>query len=308
MARCERGVVGGVPRTHADSGRRGCQFAAVSTCAVRRDWIRRGWPVEFGRFRAVLPVRVARFAAPSGDPHRLLDSRFPSRLQIEVLAPAVLRLADPALSRDLFPRVLSGEDIWCQGFSEPESGRRSRVAPNRRCRHGGWLRHLGAEKYGLASLSSPTAAFCFCAEPVAGVRTSWHHHVSDRHGASGVKCVPCGRRPARNEYCEIFLDGVHVPDHRVIGEVDGGWQVAMYVLGCERGVIGSQRAAWLRTGSTIYFAMRGMTSTPALPSGVRVAVPGSGSERATPFDGWPMGSARCRQFIDKLLCRQPAGS
>ncbi|WP_172800241.1 MULTISPECIES: acyl-CoA dehydrogenase family protein [unclassified Mycobacterium] len=61
----------------------------------------------------------------------------------------------------------------------------------------------------------------------------------------GIEVRPVRSATSEDEYCEIFLDHVHIPRHRIIGDVDGGWPVVMYVLGCGRGVMAWQRATWL---------------------------------------------------------------
>ena len=203
-------------------------------------WIRRGWPVEFGGLDGTALDRgiVAETLTTAGLP---LPFSFSI---IEVLGPAVLHFAGPGLGREFFPRVLSGQDIWCQGFSEPETGsdlaslRTSAVASGDRFVINGqkiWT--------SFGQLADRCLLLARTGDPDSGHRGITAFFID--MDSAGVRPKPVKSATGDDEYCEIFLDDVHVPASRVIGEVNGGWQIAMYVLGCERGVMGWQRATWL---------------------------------------------------------------
>ncbi|MDT7559357.1 MAG: hypothetical protein QOI68_3827, partial [Pseudonocardiales bacterium] len=81
-------------------------------------WLRRGWPEQIGGLGGSVVVRGA--LAEGLTRH---GYTFPFALgMIEVLAPSVTRFAAPELAAEMFPRFLSGDELWCQGFSEPEAG------------------------------------------------------------------------------------------------------------------------------------------------------------------------------------------
>ncbi|WP_197498856.1 acyl-CoA dehydrogenase family protein, partial [Mycobacterium sp. E3298] len=94
------------------------QFARVSRALYDADWMRYGWPAEVGGLggpavlRAIVGEEVVgrRLAEPG--PYSML----------EVLAPTMIDYAPPELAAEMVPRLLSGEEQWCQGFSEPGSG------------------------------------------------------------------------------------------------------------------------------------------------------------------------------------------
>jgi alkylation response protein AidB-like acyl-CoA dehydrogenase len=203
-------------------------------------WLRRGWPVEFGGFGGTALDRgiIGETLTAAGFPLPFSFS------MIEVLAPAVLHFADPHLAQEFFPRVLRGQDTWCQGFSEPESG--SDLASLRT------TATAAGDGFDITGQKIWTSFAQFADRCVLLARTG--SRESGRRGITaflmdmdtpGVEVRPVRSATGEDEYCEIFLDGVHVPGDRVIGQVDGGWQVAMYVLGCERGVMGWQRASWM---------------------------------------------------------------
>ena len=109
------------------------QFARVSRALYDADWMRYGWPVEVGglggpaMLRAIVGEEVVgrRLAEPG--PYSM----------VEVLAPTMIDYAPAELAAEMVPRLLSGREQWCQGFSEPGSGSdlaslTTRAAPGRR--------------------------------------------------------------------------------------------------------------------------------------------------------------------------------
>lgn len=160
----------------------------------------------------------------------------------EVLGPAVVTFGEPELCARVFPLMLSGAELWCQGFSEPEAGSDL-----------GSLR-TGARRDGDEWVITGQKLW-----------TSWAHHASRcivlaRTGGSGsagitaffvdmgspgISVRPLETMAGVDEFCELFFDDVRVPADRVLGDVGGGWAVTQHILGCERGPIFWQRSAWL---------------------------------------------------------------
>jgi alkylation response protein AidB-like acyl-CoA dehydrogenase len=162
----------------------------------------------------------------------------------EVLGPAVIEYGQPSLVTEVFPRLLRGDEFWCQGFSEPDAGSDLGSLRTTARRDGGsWV--LNGEK----------------------LWTSFAHHASRcvvlaRTGAPGsgsrglsaflvdMDCPGIGVRPLRtmadvDEFCSISLTEVVVPGERLLGVPEGGWRIAGHILSCERGPIFWQRGAWL---------------------------------------------------------------
>src|SRR5438046_9595188 len=62
----------------------------------------------------------------------------------------------------------------------------------------------------------------------------------------GITVSPLKAITGEAEFCSLFFDDVVVPKERIVGRVGGGWQVAMFILSCERGVAAWQRQPWMR--------------------------------------------------------------
>ena len=162
----------------------------------------------------------------------------------EVLGPAVIKYASGSLAAKVVPPMLRGDELWCQGFSEPEAGS------------------------DLGSLRT-TAVKDEDTWVIRGQKlwTSWAHHAArcivlartegpdtGSRGISaffvdmdapGISVRPLETMADVDEFCETFFDEVRVPVERLLGTQGQGWQVAQHILACERGPIFWQRASWL---------------------------------------------------------------
>jgi len=133
--------------------------------------------------------------------------------------------------------MLSAEEIWCQGFSEPGAGSdlaavRTRVAP----RDGEFV--VNGQK--VWSSLAHVADFCILlgrSDPEAQRHAGLTYVIVDMH-AAGVEVRPLRQITGEAEFNEIFFSDVQVPAENLLGEVGGGWQVAMTTLLHERGTLG----------------------------------------------------------------------
>ena len=189
-----------------------------------------GWPEACGGLggtavdRAVFYDAITRAGYPMPE----------SVAALEVLGPALAKFA-PALAAEQLPAMLSGRTLWCQGFSEPAAG--SDLASLRtqaRRIGGGWL--ISGQKV-WTSLAH-RADWCGVLART-GTQESRHHGLTlfwmDMH-AKGVLTRPLRALTGEEDFSELFLDDVFVPDDYVVGGINEGWQVAMYLLQFERGM------------------------------------------------------------------------
>jgi alkylation response protein AidB-like acyl-CoA dehydrogenase len=197
------------------------------------------WPTEYGgqgldeSMRAVFAEECDRAGAPE-------------RLNIigeDFAGPTIAHLGTDRQKEQHLRRILTGEDIWCQLFSEPDSG--SDLASLRtraRREEGGW-RVTGQKIW--------TSRAQLAAHAILLARTSDRAGESMRHrgityfllpmDGEGVTVRPLRHMLGEAEFNEVFLDEVFLPDDAVVGEVDGGWSVAMATLAFERVAIATGR-------------------------------------------------------------------
>lgn len=202
-------------------------------------WARYGWPEAVGglggdaRHRAVLYDELTRRRVPVPETY----------LTLETLIPMLVEYA-PHLASRYVPRLLTGDEAWCQGFSEPDAGSDLASLRTRAVRDGGeWV--LDGQKVWTSQASIADRCVVLAR---TGTPESRHKGLSMflvDHDIPGVTVRPIRAMTGRDEFGEVFFDGARVPAERLIGDEGAGWAVAMYLLQWERGMYPWQRQAWL---------------------------------------------------------------
>jgi alkylation response protein AidB-like acyl-CoA dehydrogenase len=222
------------------------QMQRVKKVLFDAGWMQLGWPERVGGRGGSAMLRTELGAAIAG--RDLADPGLFSL--IEVLAPTLIDFAPPELAAEAVPRLLSGEELWCQGFSEPDSG--SDLA-SLRCRavpEGGDERT--ASRWVINGQKVWTSLAQFSDRCVLLTRTgpadSRHRSITAFFvdmDTPGISVRPIEMINGELEFAEVFFDDVMVPTHRMLGEVNGGWAVAMSILPYERSSCFWQRIAYL---------------------------------------------------------------
>ncbi|MDI3408109.1 acyl-CoA dehydrogenase family protein [Streptomyces cavernicola] len=212
--------------------------------AAHREWERAlhadrwsvvSWPEEFGgRGASILQWLIFEeeyYAA--GAPGRV------SQNGINLLAPTLFEHGTDEQRARVLPSMASGEVIWAQAWSEPESG--SDLASLRSTAQrvdGGWL--LNGQKTWSSRAAFADRAFGLFRSDREGLEAGKPHrgltYLMFPLDADGVTVRPIGRLDGKPAFAELFLDEVFVPDADVIGEPGQGWKVAMSTAGNERGL------------------------------------------------------------------------
>ncbi|WP_405683965.1 acyl-CoA dehydrogenase family protein [Streptomyces sp. NBC_01387] len=195
-------------------------------------WSAVSWPVEQGgRGASILHWLIFEeeyYAA--GAPGRV------SQNGINLLAPTLFEHGSPEQRARILPAMASGEVIWAQAWSEPESGSDLASLRSTAVRvAGGWL--LNGQKAWSSRAAFADRAFgLFRSDPGADRPHRGLTYLMFPLDAKGVTVRPVGRLDGKPAFAELFLDDVFVPDEDVIGEPGRGWQVAMSTAGNERGL------------------------------------------------------------------------
>jgi len=189
------------------------------------------WPVEHGGRGASEPERLVfqeEYERAGG----------PVRVNIQGLmlaGPTVMAFGTPEQQRRWLPGMLRADEVWCQGFSEPDAGSDLASLRTRAVREGDDLVVSGQK---IWTTGAHYSDWIF-----ALVRTS--KEESRHQGITwlmidlrtpGVVVRPVVQLNGRAEFAEIFFDEVRVPIDNVVGGIGNGWRVAMTALGFERGV------------------------------------------------------------------------
>jgi len=183
----------------------------------------------------------------------------------EVLAPTMIDYAPAELAAAMVPRLLRGDEIWCQGFSEPGTGSNLASLACRATRaDDGWLVNGQKVWTSLAQYAQRCVLLTRTGTPESARRGITAFFID--MDSPGITVRPIQTMHGSPEFCEVFYDDVYVPGDRILGEVDGGWSVAMDLLPYERSTALWHRAAYLqeRLGRLVATAPEGSLDPSAL--------------------------------------------
>ncbi|MFE6842627.1 acyl-CoA dehydrogenase family protein [Streptomyces sp. NPDC057686] len=228
-------LAGHVPRSPLPSLETAEGFAAHREWEAQLHadrWSAVSWPEEYGG-RGVDIERWLVFEEEywaAGAPGRV------SQNGISLLAPTLFEHGTPEQRARVLPPMASGEVIWAQAWSEPESGSDLASLTSRAVRTGGgWL--LSGQKTWSSRAAFADRAFgIFRSDPGAARAHQGLTYLMFDLRAPGVTVRPIGRLDGKPAFAELFLDEVFVPDADVIGEPGQGWRIAMSTTGNERGL------------------------------------------------------------------------
>ena len=221
------------------------QMQKVKRIAFEAGWMRYGWPERVGGIGGSPMMRTELGAALAG--RDLVDSGLFSL--IEVLAPTVIDFAPPHLAGDVVPRLLSGAEMWCQGFSEPETGSdlgslHCRATPDGDPANAStWIINGQKVWTSLAQFSDRCVLLTR-----TGTTESRHRGITAFFvdmDTPGISVAPIEMINGEREFAEVFFDDVAVPADRMLGELNGGWAIAMSILPYERSSCFWQRIAFM---------------------------------------------------------------
>lgn len=218
----------------------------------RKGWVAPQWPVEYGgpgldaTRRFILNEELELANAPALSPFGLA-----------MVGPAIIEYGDDDHKRRFLPRILSGDEVWCQGYSEPNAG--SDLAGLRtRAELEGDEFVVNGQKTWTTHAQYADWMFCLVrTDPAANKQSGISFLLIDLK-TPGVTVKPFLTIGGTAAFCETWLDNVRVPRTNLVGPLDGGWTVAKALLGHERTLIAAvgQIARTIRSCKRIAAATR----------------------------------------------------
>ena len=216
------------------------QIAKVKRLTYDAGWMRWGWPEGVSGFGGSTLLR-----AYLGEAVTTRDLVEPGLFSItEVLAPTMIDYASPELAATMVPRMLRGDETWCQGFSEPGTGSNLASLTCRATRTDGGWRVTGQKVW--TSLAQYAQRCVLLTR--TGTLESAHKGITALFvdmDTPGITVRPIETMHGTEEFSEVFFDDVAVPFERTLGAEGQGWSVAMDLLPFERSTALWHRAALL---------------------------------------------------------------
>jgi alkylation response protein AidB-like acyl-CoA dehydrogenase len=220
-------------------GYQGAELARAARHPAYAEWEQRlaearlicpQWPEEFGG-QAMDGVRLA---VLNEEFHVAGLPRVRRGMGESLVGPSIIVHGTPEQRAHFLPRIISGEDVYCQGFSEPDHGS-DLAGVQTKAEVDGDEVVITGNKVWTSGAARANMMFALCRSDQKAAKHAGLSYVLFPFNDPGVQYRPIRQMSGAAEFCEDFIDGVRVPLFNVIGGLNNGWKVAMTTLGHERG-------------------------------------------------------------------------
>lgn len=197
-------------------------------------WVGINWPKEYGGRGSTLveqTIFIEEMARASAPP--LINV-----LGLSLLGPTLIAYGNEAQKQRYLANILSADEIWCQGYSEPNAGSDLAALRTEGVRDGDHFVVNGQKTW---TSFGHYADWCFAVvrtDPEAAKHKGLTYMLIDMH-SPGVSVRPLKQMTGDAEFNEVSFRDVRVPAENVVGKVNGGWDIAIATLMFERGTLGA---------------------------------------------------------------------
>lgn len=195
----------------------------------KKGWVAPSWPKEYGGTgwneaqRHIWASECARAQAPGLSP-----------MGLRMCAPVLMKYGTPEQKAYYLPRILSGEDYWCQGYSEPGAGS-DLASLQLKAESDGDDYVLNGSKIWTTHAHYANMMFCLARTSATGKKQEGITFLLLKMDSPGITVRPIITLAGDHEVNQVFFDNVRVPKANRVGEENQGWTVAKYLLEFERG-------------------------------------------------------------------------
>src|SRR5947207_821409 len=190
------------------------------------------WPREFGGRGAPLTGQSIRYQGMAGAE----SPQFVNRGGLSMLGPTLMRHGTPAQQKRHLQHILTADELWCQGFSEPNAGSDLANLATRAVLEDDAFVVNGQKVW---TSMAHVADWCFLlvrTSPEAPKHKSISFLLVDMK-TPGITVRPLRQITGEAEFNEVFFDNVRVPSEHLVGRLDEGWSVAITTLAYERDLL-----------------------------------------------------------------------
>jgi len=202
---------------------------------AEKGWLCPGWPREFGGLglspgkQIIFTEELERWGCARSNDHGII-----------MLGPLLIRYGSPEQQQHFLPKILSGEHIWCQGYSEPNSGSDLASLRTSAVLDGDEYVVNGQKIWTTLAQDASWIFLLVRTDPTAKKQEGISFLLVDM-ATPGITVRPIINLEMHDEFCEVFFDNVRVPRANLVGQLNKGWDMAKALLSFERIYLGSPR-------------------------------------------------------------------
>lgn len=200
-----------------------------------KGWLAPGWPQEFGGLGLsppkliILTEEYERYGVARTNDHGII-----------MLGPLVIQYGTDAQKQHFLPKILAGEHIWCQGYSEPNSGSDLASLRTEAVRDGDHY-IVNGQKIWTTLAGDANWIFLLVRTDKAAKKQEGISFLLVDMTTPGITVKPIINLELHDEFSEVFFDNVRVPAENLVGQLNKGWDMAKALLSFERIYLGSPR-------------------------------------------------------------------
>jgi alkylation response protein AidB-like acyl-CoA dehydrogenase len=202
----------------------------------RQGWIAPAWPKEYGG----MGLSPSKQIIMAEETERTGIGRMPDQ-GITQVGQTIMRYGTEAQKRKYLAPIIAGEHVWCQGYSEPNSGSDLASLRTTAVREGdAWVIN-GSKIWTSMSMDATHMYVLVRTDPNAPKKQEGISFMLLDMKTPGITLRPIRNIAGHEEFAQVFFDNVRVPVDALVGELNKGWTIAKALLGFERLGIGSPR-------------------------------------------------------------------
>jgi len=202
---------------------------------AKQGWLCPGWPAEYGGMgisagkQIIVIEEFERYGVARTNDHGII-----------MVGPLLIQYGTEEQKAEFLPKILAGEHIWCQGYSEPNAGsdlaslRTSAVSDG-----DDWI--VNGQKIWTTLANDANWIFLLVRTDATAKKQEGISFLLVPMDTPGITVRPIINIDLHDEFCEVFFDNVRVPKRWTVGDVNKGWTMAKNLLGFERIYLGSPK-------------------------------------------------------------------
>lgn len=211
-------------------------------CLSRQGWVAPAWPASHGGM-GLPPGKLVAWIEEL-EQHGV--GRAPDQ-GIVMVGPLLIQHGTPEQQQRFLPRILAGDHVWCQGYSEPNAGSDLASLRTEAVREGDHF-IVNGQKIWTTLAQDATHIFVLVRTDRESKKQDGISFLLCDLATPGVTVRPIRTLSGEEEFCEVFFDDVRVPAENLVGRLNGGWTIAKALLGFERIFLGSPKQSQFALG------------------------------------------------------------